>query len=104
MSFCIKMTPNEIFVLPSEYNLQKRIELCERLTEEYYDYFHQHSCSKSESIGSVKVCARLEAMANYILAASDNNGDYPIASEYKEKKIKNSELLFSELEEKYNFK
>lgn len=103
MNFCLKLTRNEIVVLPSENSLQERIELCDRLINEFPDYFYQYSSTTTGVVGSAKVCARLEAMANYILSAADNSKEYPVMTEYRQKLVKNNEIPFSTLEKKYDF-
>lgn len=102
MNFCIKLNQNEIITLPADKNLQERIELCDRLIEEFSDYFYQQPSNDNGHIGSSKVCARLEAMANYILNGASNER-CTIMSEYKDKLVKNNEIPFSILENRYNY-
>ena len=103
MNFCIKLNANEIIVLPADKNLQERLELCDRLIRDFGEYFCQQRSTEKGVIGSPKVCARLEAMANYILNAANNDSNCVIMSKYKEKLIKNNEITFSTLEKKYDF-
>lgn len=103
MSFSLRLNRNEIIVLPSEKNLQERIEFCEKTIEQFSDYFYQHHSTVSGCIGSAKVCARLEAMANYILEAADKDKEYTILSKYKDNQAKINEVSFSFLEKQYNF-
>lgn len=103
MSFCLKLKRNEIVVLPSEKNLQERIELCNELLEQFSEYFYQYPSGITGCIGSAKVCARLEAMANYILDAADKDKDCTILSKYKENQAKINEVAFSTLEKRYDF-
>ena len=102
MNFCIRLNQNEIIALPADKNLQERIELCDRLIEEFSEYFYQQPTSEKGVVGSSKVCARLEAMANYILNGA-SIGSGAIISEYKDKLIRNTEVPFSTLENRYNF-
>lgn len=103
MNFCIRLNQNEIITLPADKNLQERIELCDRLINEFSDYFYQQPSTEKGFVGSSKVCARLEAMANYILNGASNDSSCVIMSEYKDKLIKNSEIPFSTLENRYNY-
>lgn len=103
MSFCLKLKRNEIVVLPSEKNLQERIDFCNELIEQFSEYFYQHPSTVTGCIGSAKVSARLEAMANYILDAADKDKEYTILSNYKDNQIKMNEVSFSYLEQRYDF-
>lgn len=104
MRYYIMLDNHKKIELSDELDTQGRIELCESIIMDYPSYFTQCIASSTCSeIASYKVELRLEIMANYILNSVDKKSEYPIMSDYKEKLIKRTEVLFSDLEQKYDF-
>lgn len=104
MRYYIMLDNDKKIELPDELDTQERIKLCEDIINEYPSYFTQCiACSTCSEIASYKVELRLEIMANYILNSANKKSEYPIMSEYKKKLIKHTEVLFSDLEQKYDF-
>lgn len=104
MAYYIRLDDDETIDLPTEYELQERIELCERIIEEYPKYFEQHIAGSncSEQVAR-KTEIRLDIMANYILNSASTIERAPVLSRYKQKRVQNTEKSFSDLEHKYNF-
>ena len=104
MNYYIKISNDLTIELSGELNTQERIKLCEDIIEEYPQYFKHYDSSIPFTIGDGgnKISRRLEIMADYILASTKIDSEYTILSDYKEKRNKNSEVFFSELERKFN--
>lgn len=104
MAYYIRLDEDETIDLPTEYELQERIELCERIISEYPRYFEQHIAGAdcAEQVAR-KTEIRLEIMANYILNSVGTTEQAPVLSRYKQKRVQNTERVFSDLEHKYNF-
>lgn len=93
MSYYIKMNNDLEINLPNEYTLKERIKLCEKIINDYPQFFEMSMKSTSY---------RLETMASYILDAADKNQEYTILTPYKERRNKIKEITFSEIEQKYD--
>ena len=93
MSYTIKISEDLCFELPSEYGLQDRIDLCDKITKDYPQYF---------DMSLYNTPRRLEIMANYILEMADKGGEYPLLTLYKEKRNKYKEVTFGDFEKKYD--
>lgn len=93
MSYFIKLENNEQVEFPTELDSNERVQLCDKIINEYYDDF---------SFKLKNAPFRLEIMANYILAGSNKDSEYPHITEYKAKKQKNKEITFSDFEYKYD--
>lgn len=104
MAYYIMLENGKTIDLPTELSLEERIDLCERIINEYPLYFTQHIAGSncSEQV-AYKTELRLEIMANYILNAEKERVQGSVISRYKEKRIRKSEAIFSELEYKYNY-
>ena len=104
MNYYIKISNDLTIELSGDLNTQERIKLCENIIEEYPQYFKHYDSSIPFTIGDSgnKISRRLEIMADYILASTKIDSEYTILSDYKEKRNKNSEVFFSELERKFN--
>lgn len=102
--YFIKIDEDTIIDLPDELDTQGRSEYCQKIIEAYPQYFEQtlaKYCNNNE-IAEFKVKRRLEIMANYIISSSTNDSEYPVLSSYKEKRNDMFEVVFSELERKYD--
>lgn len=95
MSYFIKFENGEDIELPTELTTNERVQFCSDIIDKYYDEFDfklRHTP------------LRLEIMANYILAGTNKDSEYPHITEYKSKKQGYKEITFSEFEYKYDKK
>lgn len=93
MGYYIELNNELTITLPKDYNLEDRIKLCDTILNENIDYF---------DMGSHKTHTNLEIMANYILEVSPKDNEHSVLTEYKKKRNRNKEVLFSEIEQKYD--
>lgn len=100
MSYFLRIGHDTEIELPSELELQERIKLCEEIIEKYPDQFRYvlPKNNKDANIFGNQVSMRLEIMGSYILDAAPKDKEYPVLTEYKEKRIKTNEISMTELE------
>ena len=103
MNYYIKISNDLTIELSGELNTQERIKLCEEIIEKHPQYFKQCESSLPFIIGDGgnRISRRLEIMADYILASTKNDSEYTLLTEYKDKRNKNTEIVFSDLERKF---
>lgn len=100
MSYFLRLSHDVEIELPSELELQERIKLCEEIIDKYPDQFRYvlPKNSRDANIFGGQVSMRLEIMGSYILDAAPKDKEYPVLTEYKEKRIKTNEISMTELE------
>ena len=96
MAWTIYMDDKKV-ELPTDLNLQDRIELCEQIIENNYEYFdYQVPREDSQIISSEKVMIRLSVMGDYIIAAAPSDERVTI-TKYRERKIARHEILMDDV-------
>lgn len=87
----------EKVILPSDLNLQERIELCEQIIRDNFEYFdYQIPREASQIPSSERVMIRLSVMGDYIIAAAPSP-DRVRLTEYRERKISKHEILVDDV-------
>ena len=104
MNYFIKLNKDLTIELSNDLGTQERIELCNELIEAYPTYFKPWETGIAVSLKNAGNSAyrRLELLADYILDSTPNNDEYSLLTHYKEKRNKQTEVVFSELEGKYD--
>lgn len=79
---------NRKIELPNDLDLAERIELCQKIIDDNYEYFEYKlpTSTQGQIDSSEKVVIRLSVMGDYIYAASPSP-DKPILSHHAEKQI-----------------
>lgn len=104
MNYFIKLNKDLTIELSNDLDTQERVELCNELIEQYPMYFKPWESGIAVNLKNVGNSAyrRLELLADYILDSTPNNDDYSLLTRYKEKRNKQTEVVFSDLENKYD--
>ena len=100
----IKLLDGKEIELPQELDVDERIALCQKITDEYPESFQyvMPKNNKDPNLYGNQVSMRLEMLGTYILNAVDNDKEHPVMTEYKEKRINKNEISMTYLENKWN--